>query len=427
MTTNRHGRLWVKVAVVSLGVLLGACAGASAPLPTPRPVPGPGPARAGPVRPGIEGILGDSAHLIRGRSVGLVSNHAAVDAAGVSDVDRLLRGGARLVALFSPEHGFRGAADPGEAVASTVDSATGLPIYSLYGRTSAPSDSMMAGVEVILVDLPDVGARYYTYLATTIEVMRAAKRLGRTVVVLDRPNPIGGLVQGNMLELSHRSAVGALAMPMRHGLTLGELSRLANLDLAIGADLRVVPVANWMREITLADTGLPFLPPSPNLKDLESLFHYPGTCMFEATALSVGRGTDLSYHQVGAAWLDVHAVLEALPTTKLPGVQFLGVTFTPIKPGDGKWAGITVPGIRLVLTDPEAYDPTLTAAVLLSTIRRIHPDSIGFRPASFDRLAGGPSFREALLADVDPFALVRGWAETRDRWLAHREAILLYR
>lgn len=426
MTTNRHGRLWAKGRLAALGILLGACGGASTPVPAPAPV------RAGPVRPtrpvlpGIEGILGDSVHLIRGRTVGLVSNHAGVDAAGISDVDRLLGAGIRLVALFSPEHGFRGAAAPGEAVATTVDSATGLPIYSLYGRTSAPTDSMLAGVEVLLVDLPDVGARYYTYLSTTIEVMRVAKRLGRTVVVLDRPNPIGGLVQGNMLEMSHRSFVGALAMPMRHGLTLGELARLANLDLAIEADLRVVPATNWRREITLDVTGLPFLTPSPNLKDLESLFHYPGTCLFEGTALSVGRGTDLSYHQIGAPWLDVHAVLEALPGGRLPGVQFLGVLFTPIKPADGKYDGVTVPGIRLVLTDPDVYDPTLTAAVLLSTIRRIHPENIGFRPASFDRLAGGTALREALLADIDPFALVRGWADARAPWLLHREPLLVY-
>ena len=165
--------------------------------------------------------------------------------------------------------------------------------------------------------------------------MRAAARLGKTVVVLDRPNPIGGAVQGNVLDWAYHSFVGALAMPMRHGLTLGELARLANLDLKLGADLHVIPVRNWRRELTLDATGLPFLAPSPNLKDLEALFHYPGTCLFEGTALSVGRGTDFSYHQVGAPWLDVHAVLALLPTDRLPGVQFLGVTFTPDHPVTG--------------------------------------------------------------------------------------------
>jgi uncharacterized protein YbbC (DUF1343 family) len=420
-----------RVGVMALGVLLAGCAKASGPVSLPRPerlkVPSAVPARVpAPVLSGIEGILADSAQLLRGRTVGLVSNQGGVDASGVSDVERLLRARVRLVALFSPEHGFRGAADPGQSVASSVDSATGLPIYSLYGRTSAPTDSMLAGIEVLLVDLPDVGARYFTYLATTIEVMRAAARLGRTVVVLDRPNPIGGAVQGNVLDWAYHSFVGALAMPMRHGLTLGELARLANLDLKLGADLRVIPVRNWRRELTLDLTGLPFVHPSPNLKDLESLFHYPGTCLFEGTALSVGRGTDLPYHQVGAPWLNVHAVLALLPTDRLPGVQFLGVTFTPEHPADAKYGGVAVRGIRLVLTDASVYDPTVTAVALLAAIHRIHPDSLGIRPAGFDRLAGGASLREAVLAGQDPFAIAAAWQVDRSTWTRHREAVLLY-
>jgi uncharacterized protein YbbC (DUF1343 family) len=424
-----------KVSVLALGGLLAACAKASGPVPVPAPVrlpagftvPALAPARApAPVLPGIEGILSDSLYLIRGHSVGLVSNHAGVDGSGVSDVERLLRAGVHLVALFSPEHGFRGSATPGEAVASTVDSATGLPIYSLYGRTSAPTDSMLAGIDVMLVDLPDVGARYFTYLSTTIEVMRAAARLGKTVVVLDRPNPIGGVVQGNVLDWAFHSFVGALAMPMRHGLTLGEVALLANRDLKLGADLRVVPVRNWRRELTLNLTGLPFLPPSPNLKDLEGLFHYPGICLFEATALSVGRGTDFPYHQIGAPWLDVHAVLSRLPTDRLPGVQFLGVRFTPEHPGDGKFGGVSLPGIRVVLTDPRVYDPTLTAIVLLAAIREVHPDSLGLVPAGFDRLAGGSALRTALLNGQDPFVIAASWSPEQAAWSRHREAVLLY-
>jgi uncharacterized protein YbbC (DUF1343 family) len=234
-------------------------------------------------------------------------------------------------------------------------------------------------------------------------------------------------VQGNVLDWKYHSMVGSLAMPMRHGLTLGELARLANLDLNLGADLRVVPAGNWRRELTLDLTGLPFRRPSPNLKDLEGLFHYPGTCLFEGTALSVGRGTDLPYHQVGAPWLDVHAVLALLPADRLPGVQFLGVKFTPERPGDGKFAGVPVQGIRMVLTDPGVYDPTLTAVVLLAAIHRVHPDSLGFRPAGFDRLAGGPSLREAVLAGRDPFAIVSAWTADLAAWTRHREPILLYR
>ncbi|HEV8612137.1 MAG TPA: DUF1343 domain-containing protein [Gemmatimonadales bacterium] len=379
------------------------------------------------VRPGIEVLLGDSAGLVSGKTVGLVANQAAVDASGASDVDRLLHAGIRLVALFSPEHGFRGSSDPGAVVASTIDSATGIPIYSLYGATRAPTDTMLAGIDVLLVDLPDVGARYYTYLGTTIEVMRSAARSQRTVVVLDRPDPIGGLVQGNILDPSFRSFVGALAMPMRPGMSLGELARLANLDLQLGADLRVVPAAGWRREQTLWDVGLPFLPPSPNLKDLESLFHYPGTCLFEGTALSVGRGTDASFRQIGAPWLDAERVIAALTVSRLPGVRFRAVRFTPVQPGDGKYAGVTVQGIRLVLTDERSYDPTLTAVALLTAIRQVHPDSLGFRATGFDRLAGGPGLREAVLAGKDPFAIVAAWRGAREEWLVHRKPALIYK
>lgn len=416
MTANGHGRLGVRVAAATWAALVLACG------------PGPGPEPVRPlarVRPGIEVLLADSVHLVRGKAVGLVSNQAGVDAAGVSDVDRLLSAGMRLLALFSPEHGFRGAADPGEAVASTVDSATGLPIYSLYGRTSAPTDSMLSGIDIVLVDLPDVGARYFTYLNTTIEVMRAAARLGRTVVVLDRPNPIGGLVQGNVLDYTYHSPVGALAMPMRPGLTLGELARLANLDLGLGADLRVVPVTGWHREQTFDGTGLPFIRPSPNLKDLESLFHYPGVCLFEGTALSVGRGTDAPFRQIGAPWLDVAGILAALPMSRLPGVRFEPVAFTPERPADGKYPSVPVRAIRFVLTDARTYDPTVTAVVVLAAIQRRHADSIGIR-AGFDRLAGGPALREAILAGRDPFAVAKGWRPARAEWLRHRRPVLIY-
>ena len=407
------------VVVAAFPALAAACAKA--------PASASGPARpAANVRPGIEALLAESIGLVRGRSTGLVSNQGGVDAAGVSDVDRLLRAGIRVVALFSPEHGFRGAADPGEAVVSTRDSATGLPIYSLYGRTTSPTDTMLAGIEVLLVDLPDVGARYYTYPATTFEVMRAAARRRIPVVVLDRPNPIGGAVQGNVLDPAHRSFVGALAEPMRHGLTLGELARLAQLDLGIPADLHVVPVTGWRRDQTFEATGLPFVRPSPNLKDLESLFHYPGTCLFEGTALSVARGTDAPYRQVGAPWLDVPRVLAALPASRLPGVRFEPVEFTPEHPGDGKYAGVPVQGIRLILTDARVYDPTVTAVALLSAIRKVHPDSLGLRAAAFDRLAGGPALREAILAGRDPFAIAEEWRPAREAWLAHRRPVLLY-
>ena len=375
--------------------------------------------------PGIEVLLADSMHLVRGRRVGLLTNQGGVDAAGVHEIERLRAAGVNLVALFSPEHGFRGTAEPGAAVVSTVDSATGLPIYSLYGRTSAPTDQMLAGVEVMVVDLPDVGARYYTYPATTVEVMRAAARRGIPVVLLDRPDPIGGAVQGNVLDTAARSFIGALAVPMRHGLTLGEFARLAQADLGLATDLTVVPAQGWRRSQYLDQTGLPFIPPSPNLRSLEALIHYPGLCLFEGTPLSVGRGTDAPFEQVGAPWIDPAAVLAALAPMNLPGVAFSPVRFTPSAPGDGKFGDTLVAGIRLRVTDRAAYDPTATAVALLSVLRRLYPAQLRFT-AHFDRLAGGPELREALLAGTDPRAIVAGWQPALQRYLVRRRPVLIY-
>ncbi|MGH7526164.1 MAG: exo-beta-N-acetylmuramidase NamZ family protein [Gemmatimonadales bacterium] len=383
-------------------------------------------AAPGRVRPGIEVLLADSLGLVRDRRVGLVTNQAGVDADGISDVVRLQTAGVRLVALFSPEHGFRGAADPGAAVASSVDSATGLPIYSLYGRTSAPTDEMLRDVDLMLVDLQDAGARYYTYLSTTVEVMRSAARHRIPVVVLDRPNPIGGLVQGNLLEPAHISTVGRLAVPMRHGMTLGELARLARADLALEGELAVVPVAGWPRSMAFDHTALPFVPPSPNLRSLESLFHYPGLCLFEGTNLSVGRGSDAAFQQIGAPWLDTAAVLAAIRRAKLPGVRFRGAEFTPEKPGDAKFVDTLVTGVRLEVTDRALYDPTATAVYLLGAIRTRHPDRFAWIPAHFDRLAGTSTLREALDAGIEPAAIVRSWGPELKRFRERRRPALLY-
>ena len=380
----------------------------------------------GAVRPGIDVVLTDSLAVVRGRRVGLVTNPAGVDAQGTSDVARLRAAGVRLVALFSPEHGFRGAADPGAAVAASIDSATGLPIYSLYGRSTAPTADMLDGIEVMLVDLQDAGARYYTYLFTTVEVMRAAAARGVRVVVLDRPNPIGAPVQGNVLDTAYATPVGLLAVPMRHGMTLGELARLARADLRLTTDLGVVPVAGWRRSVPLDRTGLPFVPPSPNLRSLESLYHYPGLCLFEGTNLSVGRGSAAPFEQIGAPWLDTAAVLARMRAAGLAGVAFSATSFTPRRPGDGKYADTLLAGIRLRATDRSAYDPTAVAVHLIAAVRAVHPDRFGWIPRQFDRLAGGPVLREQLEAGRAPAAIVREWVAALEGFRERRRPFLLY-
>lgn len=385
----------------------------------------PSPAPAG-VRPGINVLLADSAHLVAGRSVGLVTNHTGIGPDGTSDVELLLDAGVALKALYSPEHGFRGAAAPGEHIASSRDSATGLPIYSLYGSTAAPTDSMLAGIDVMLVDLQDVGARYYTYISTALEVMKSARRKGIPVLILDRPNPIGGRVQGNVLDTAFATFVGKLPVPMRHGLTMGELARFGNAELGIGADLHVIPAAGWSRSAYFDTTGLPFVPPSPNLTSLESLIHYPGTCLFEGTNLSVGRGSDAPFEQIGAPWLDSDDVLKRLDRSARAGVVFEPVTFTPTAPGDGKFAGVRVEGIRLRVTDRALYDPTRTAVALLAAIRASAPEHFEFLERHFDRLSGTDKLRLGLEAGQSVQQLVEGWEKQQDAYAGRIAPFLLY-
>jgi len=399
----------------SLWILLAACQPTAAPV---TPVV---------VRPGLEMLTVNSASLVRGRRVGIVTNQASVDRAGIQAVDRLLRDGVDLTAILSPEHGFRGTAAPGEHVDSSRDSATGLPIYSLYGATYAPTPEMLANVDVILVDLQDAGSRYFTWLGTTVHVMQSAAQMGKPVVILDRPDPVGGTMQGNILDPAYTTLVGRLAIPMRHGMTLGELALLAKHDLGLTTDLRVVPVHGWRRDAYFDALGLPFIRPSPNLRDLEALFHYPGTCLFEGTALSVGRGTELAYHWVGAPWLDTTRVLARLRDYEVPGVRFSAAQFTPKNPGDQKFADTLVAGIRLELVDRKVYNPTLAAVTLLSVVTEIHPDRIGFNIRHFDRLAGGPGLRAALLAGAEPGHIVRTWQPDLDAFRKRASPFFLYR
>src|SRR6267143_1851722 len=324
------------------------------------------------VRPGIEVLLTDSVHLVQGKRLGLLSNHTGLDRLGRRDADVLLANGQRLTALFSPEHGFRGTEDrPG--LPDVLDSATGLPIYSLYGGSRAAARAALDSVDVLLIDLQDIGARYYTYPATAAALMRDAARAGKRVIVLDRPDPVGGeRVQGNVRAAigdPDSDFVGFLPVPMRHGMTFGELERMANDLLALRADLVVVPAAGWQRDAYYDVTQLPWIKPSPNMPSLESALHYPGTCLFEGTNLSVGRGTPAAFQLLGASWLDAPAVLRrmrewGMGNGGLAGVDIADTTFTPRAPTDGKYDGVQVHGLRLRVTDRRRYDPTRTAVAL---------------------------------------------------------------
>ncbi|MFH1762549.1 MAG: DUF1343 domain-containing protein [Gemmatimonadota bacterium] len=380
-----------------------------------------------PVRPGLEVLLSDSIHLIQGLRVGLITNHTGIDSKKVHGIDRLAEAPqVELVALFSPEHGLRGEAEGGVEILNQTDEGTGLPIHSLYGQTQKPTPEMLEGLDAILFDIQDVGTRYYTYVSTMARAMEAAGEAGIPLLVLDRPNPIGGVaVQGTVLEPDFASFVGLYPVPMRHGMTAGELARLYVGEFGIQVDLRVVRMDGWKREMTFGDTNLPWVPPSPNMPSVESALHYPGTCLFEGTNLSVGRGTDMAFQIVGAPWLNGDSLAAALARYEIPGAEFRAVRFTPTAPGDGKFPNQEVQGVRLISLSPD-YDPTLAALALLRETRRMSGDRWEWRPGHFDRLAGTDRLREGVEAGHPVDVLREGWDEALAVFLELRNRYLIY-
>lgn len=377
------------------------------------------------MRPGIDVLLTDSVRLVQGRRVGLLTNQTGVDRAGVPDVDRIVAAGIDLAAIFSPEHGYRGGLDE-ENIGHGVDSATGVPIYSLYGSVRAPTAEMLDGVNVLLIDLQDIGARPYTYISTALLAMRAAAGQGIPVVVLDRPDPIGGTqVQGPVLDTAFASFVGMLPVPLRHGMTLGELARFGNRVLGIAADLTVVPVDGWRRDEWFDATGLPWVRPSPSMPTLESAAHYPGTVIFEATNLSVGRGTSVAFQVIGAPWLDAAAVREALGPAA--GVEVTDTVFVPEAPPDGKYDGVPLPGIRLRVTARAAYDPVAVAVGLLAAVHECQPDSLIVDAAHLARLLGTDRVWAAIESGAPATEVAESWTAALEAFRAAARGDLLYR
>ena len=378
---------------------------------------------------GVEAWLTADIGDLAGKRIGLITNHTGLTRTGESTIDVLRRDTrVKLTALFAVEHGLRGSADAGVRVVSGVDEKSGLPVHSLYNVEGnyRPTIQMMREVDALMFDIQDIGARYYTYVWNMILAMEVAAELRKPFVVLDRPNPIGGeLVQGRLRD--RRDHVGLYPVTMRHGLTPGELARWVNGEFRVGADLRVIPMQGWTRSMWWEETGIPWVPPSPNMPSVESASHYPGTCLFEGTPLSVGRGTPMAFQQVGAPWLNAVELARRLSERRLPGVRFEAVTFTPQAAGDNKFNGRQVNGLRLHATDRKAYDPTVAAIHRLVEIRRLHGDSLRFSVAHFDRLAGSPTIREKILAGASAETITADWPAQVTEFKRSREKYLLYR
>lgn len=334
---------------------------------------------------------------ISGKRVGVICNHTSLLSNGVHIVDSLRKRNVNIVALFSPEHGIRGRVPAGIKVQDYTDSITGLKIFSLYGKTLKPTQEMLQGIEVLMFDLQDVGARFYTYNVTMAYAMQAAAENKIQFILLDRPNPINGVdVEGPLLDVNVKSAVGFFPIPIRHGMTLGELAQMAVgenwLDKNIKIDLIVVPVENWNRSMYFDEMKLSWVPPSPNMKTVSTAVVYPGNCLFEATNISEGRGTEKPFEYIGAPWINGKLLANKLNALKLNGVRFEPIEFTPtpdsISAANPKYANRTCSGIYFNIRDRQKYRPVESVLTVLQIIQKIYPDSLTYNRNFFDKLVG---------------------------------------
>jgi uncharacterized protein YbbC (DUF1343 family) len=380
----------------------------------------------GVVRPGLEVFLDNVPPVFRGKRIGLITNHSAIDRARMPAIDLIARHkDLRLVALFAPEHGIRGDAAAGAKIDDETDAKTGVPIFSLYkSEDRGPTADMLKDVEVLVYDLQEVGGRTWTYVSTMALSMQMAAARKLPFVVLDRPNPIGGeIVEGALLDPKFKSFVGMYPIPARHGMTVGELATLFNERYGIGAPLTVVPAANWRRSQWQDDTGLPWINPSPNLRSLAALQNYPGSVYFEGTNLTEGRGTEHPFEQIGAPWLDAAQVAAAMNGKALPGIRFEAITMT-VAATAAKFPGQTIPAIRFAVTDRQAYRPVRTMLLLIDEIRRRHPGDFAWGK-SIDRLTGSDKVRLEIEAGRLP-ALLDAWDREAAEFAASRKPYLLY-
>jgi uncharacterized protein YbbC (DUF1343 family) len=376
------------------------------------------------VVPGVEVLLTDSIQLVQGKRVGLLTNHSGRDRAGISTIDRLFRApGVRLTALYGPEHGIRGIARAGDKIAASVDSSTGVKVYSLYGDVQVPTPEMLRDIDVLVYDIQDVGARTYTYQWTLALAAQAAKK---PIVVLDRPDPIrADRYEGNILDPKFASLIGQYPVALRYGLTSGELLRFLSGTKLIDANVTVVPMKGYRRSMWFDETGIPRVNPSPNLRSLDAELLFPGTVFFEGTTATEGRGTDAPFTQIGAAWMTDNAAIAAeLNALKLPGVHFDTATRT-VEAGY-KFGGQTIPMVQIHVLDRNAVRPVEMGVRMLATIRARHPSDFQWRERQIDRLAGTDRLRAAVDGNtVD--ALLKEWDADAERFREAVRPYLLYR
>jgi uncharacterized protein YbbC (DUF1343 family) len=411
-------------ALLTVALLAGGCASSGRGEPEIGPDGRPIPGTVARFKSGLTVLLDDSLRIIANKRVGIITNHTGIDEKRRRNIDllttdkRSIDAGVKLVRIFSPEHGIRGTEDKPN-VADDRDEKTGLPIFSLYrSGTISPPDSTLKDIDVLLIDLQDIGTRTWTYVGVMLYAMQAGARNNVQVVVLDRPNPISGSrTEGALLDTALANPAEPTGgkggngfalwpIPLRHGLTMGELARYFHAQMKLGTRLTIVPMRGWRRDMWFDETTLPWVRPSPNMPSLASAVMYPALVPFERTNVSVGRGTNEPFQRFGAPWLKSDSVARMLDDLSLSGVRFRAERFTPSDPTDGKYAGRSIPGVRIEITDRTEAQPSRIGAAVLWALLRMHRDSLTIEARGIDERMGSTQMREALQQGADPDAIM---------------------
>lgn len=384
---------------------------------------------------GADVLVSEKLYLIKDKSVAIVTNPTGVLKNGTHLIDTLHSLGIEIKALFGPEHGLRGEASAGEKVNDGFDDKTGIPVYSLYGKNRKPSARMLKDIDVILFDVQDVGARFYTYISTMYYILSAAAENNKTVIILDRPNPISGtFVDGPMLVPEYKSFVGIAPLPIVHGMTMGELGKYFAgenlLESDNNVDLIIIKCKNWSRNLYYDQTDLTWVKPSPNMPNIETALIYPGTCLIEATNVSEGRGTDKPFLKIGAPFIKSKELIKYLDLSELEGVKFKAVTFTPktikgvaVNP---KFENQLCQGIEFNITDRSKFNPIVLSINLIYELKRLYPEYFRLKEKWLAKLYGNDSLYVMLQENKTPNEIIRTWKEDLDNFKPIREKYLIY-
>jgi uncharacterized protein YbbC (DUF1343 family) len=390
-----------------------------------RSVVRPGNPRANPysrVRVGVDVLEAENFDPLRGQRVALITNQTGVDSRGTRTLDVLRNApSVKLVALFSPEHGIGGDSQANK-INDSIDPLSALPIYSLYGDTRRPTDEMLKGIDLLVFDIQDAGVRFYTYITTMAYSMEAAASHHIPFVVLDRPDPLGGeIIEGPMLDPGHSSFTGYFPVPVRYGMTIGELARMFNTENHIGADLQVVPTRNWSRRESYDQTGLFWISPSPNLRTVNETFLYPGLEILQAGGVSVGRGTDTPFEVLGAPWIDAEAFTTELNRRTIPGVRFETTRFSP---REAPYKNESCRGVRIRLTDRDVFRSLRLGLEIADALNRMYPEQ--FQLQKIMTLLGSQSTIDRLMRGDAPKDIIAGWSADLEKFREMRDKYLLY-